>query len=396
MIRNLTGVALVVFLLIAAGCGDDKKEQQGAAQTKEVPPLPVEAVTAKKENVPIWLEYTGKTEASKRIEVRARVAGRLEKVFFKEGESVQEGQKLFEIEKTTYEAALEQAMAKLEGDLASLRLARADVARYVPLVEEGLAPRVTLEQNEARALELAAAIKADKAKIKDAELKLSYTNVVAPISGRISRVNVDVGNIVGYSEKTLLTTIVFDNPMYAYFNPSEEQFQLMRRYRSKETLDARVNVPSKLERILEREAYKGFVDFSDNRVDRMTSTITMRAAVENGKHDLLEGTFVYVNVFVTDQVPFLMIPPSVVMEDQLGSFVYLADTQGVAKRADISRGFEGREYLMVNKGLEDGDRVIVSGLAKIRPGTKLAAKDVTDTKGVIAVMKKKQMVPEKE
>ncbi len=396
MIRNLTGVALVVFLLIAAGCGDDKKEQQGAAQTKEIPPLPVEAVTVKKENVPIWLEYTGKTEASKRIEVRARVAGRLEKVFFKEGESVQEGQKLFEIEKTTYEAALEQAMAKLEGDLASLRLARADVARYVPLVEEGLAPRVTLEQNEARALELAAAIKADKAKIKDAELNLSYTDVVAPIAGRISRVNVDVGNIVGYSEKTLLTTIVFDNPMYAYFNPSEEQFQLMRRYRSKETLDARVNVPSKLERILEREAYKGFVDFSDNRVDRMTSTITMRAAVENGKHDLLEGTFVYVNVFVTDQVPFLMIPPSVVMEDQLGSFVYLADTQGVAKRADISRGFEGREYLMVNKGLEDGDRVIVSGLAKIRPGTKLAAEDVTDTKGVIAVMKKKQMVPEKE
>ncbi len=396
MIRKLIALLLGVAVVITAGCGEEKKEPQGSSQAQELPPLPVEAIVVKREKMPIWIEYTGKTEASKRIEVRARVAGRLEKVFFKEGESLEKGQKLFEIEKTTYEAGVEQAKAKLEGDLASLKLAKADVARYVPLVEEGLAPRVTLEQNEARALELEAVIKSDRAHLVEAELQLSYTDVVAPISGRIGKMHVDVGNIVGYSEKTLLTTIVYDNPMYAYFNPPEEQYLIMRQYRSKEKLDARVRVPSKIEKLLKRDQYKGFVDFSDNRVDRMTSTITMRAAVSNDKHDLMEGTFVYVNVFVTDEVPFLMVPPSVVQEDQLGSYVYLVDKQNMAKRADITRGFEGRDYLMVSKGIEDGARVIISGLAKLRPGLKVEPKDVTDTKGVFAVMEQKQMVPEKE
>ena len=395
MLRNFTLLPLLLVFLISIGCDNGKKEKN-ASQPNEMPPLPVETLVVNKEKIPVWIEYTGKTEASKRIEVRARVAGRLERVFFKEGESVKKGQKLFEIEKTIYEAAVEKAQAKLEGDMASLKLAKADVARYVPLVEEGLAPRVTLEQNEARAQELEAAIKADKAQLKEAKLNLSYTDVVAPISGRISKVNVDVGNIVGYAEKTLLTTIVFDDPMYAYFNPSEEQFQIMRQYRSKETLDARVNVPSNFEKLLDRGMYQGFVDFSDNRVDRMTSTITMRAAVTNNKHDLLEGTFVYVNVFITDQVPFLMIPPSVVQEDQLGSYVYLADDKDMAKRANIVRGYEGRQFLMVESGLENGDRVIISGLAKLRPGVKVMPKDVTDTKGVLAVMQQSQMVPDKE
>ncbi len=396
MIRNLVTVLLTAVVLVSFGCGNDKKDDQASGQSQEIPPLSVETVTVQSEKIPIWIEYTGKTEASRRIEVRARVAGRLDKVLFTEGQSVVKGQQLFEIEKTIYEAAVEQAKAKLEGDLASLKLAKSDVARYVPLVEEGLAPRVTLEQYEARAQELEAQIKGNRAQIIEAELQLSYTEVVAPISGRIGKMDVDVGNIVGYSEKTLLTTIVYDNPMYAYFNPPEEQYLMMRKYRSKEQLDARVRVPSKMEKRLERGQYKGFVDFSDNRVDRMTSTITMRAVVDNDKHDLLEGTFVYVNVFVTDQAPFLMVPPSVVQEDQLGSYVYLVDSQNIAKRADIMRGHEGRKFLMVDKGLQDGDRVIISGLAKIRPGKKVAPADVTNTKGVLAVMKQSEMVPERE
>ncbi len=396
MISKISSLLLSISLLFLVGCDNGKKEQSVPQQAKELPPLPVEVITVQKENIPIWLEYTGKTEASKRVEIRARVSGRLERVFFKDGEAVEEGQKLFEIEKSTYEAGVDQAKAKLEGDLASLKLAKADVGRYIPLVQEGLAPRVTLEQYEARVQELEAIIKADRSLLREAQLNLSYTDIVAPISGRISRVSVDVGNIVGYGEKTLLTSIIYDNPMYAYFNPSEEKFQIMHKYRSKDNLDARVRVPSKIERLLDRSLYKGFVDFSDNRVDRMTSTISMRAAVANDKHDLLEGTFVYVEVFVTDKVPFLMVPPSIVQEDQLGSFLYVADENNMAKRADITSGFEGREYLMITDGLKDGDRVIISGLAKLRPGAKLAPKDLTETKSVMALIKEKQMVPEKE
>lgn len=396
MITRFVYLLLGCVLIVVGGCSEEDKTKQSSAQAQKRPPLAVETVTVKNEKIPVWIEYTGKTEASKRVEVRARVSGRLEKVFFREGEYVEKGQKLFELEKTSYEADLEQAKAKLQGDLASLKLARADVARYVPLVKEGLAPRVTLEQNEARAKELEALIRSDKAKVKDAELNLSYTSVVAPIGGRVGKMDVDLGNIVGYTEKTLLTTIVFDNPMYAYFNPSEEQYQLMLQFRSKQVLDAQVRVPSTVQKILNRKPYTGVVDFRDNRVDRMTSTITMRAAVDNENHDLLEGTFVYVDVFITDERSFLMVPPSVVLEDQLGSFVYVVEGTEKIKRIDIERGYEGRDYLIVDSGLKDGDRVIISGFAKLRPESTIAPKDVTETKGVMAIMKAKEMTKKKE
>lgn len=392
-LRLVVLVLASLTVLFIQGCSEEKKNDQIPQQAKEIPPLPVEVITVNKESVPIWLEYTGKTEATKRIEVRARVAGRLENVLFTEGDLVEKDQKLFEIEKYSYEAALDQAKAKLERDQASLELAKADVKRYIPLVEKGLAPRATLEQYEARKNELIATIKADEATIREAELNLSYTEVTAPISGKISRLHVDVGNIVGYGEKTLLTTIVADDPMYAYFNPTEEEFQIMRQYRATENMEARVRVSGAKEKMIKRSLFKGHVDFGDNRVDRMTGTITMRAVVGNADHTLLEGTFVYVDVFVTDKGSFFMVPPSVVMEDQRGSFVYLADGNNRAVRADIKRGFEGRYFLIVPEGIEDGDRVIVSALPKLKPDIKVAPQDVTDSKGVMAVMKANDLIP---
>lgn len=381
--------ALIIILLFNLfGCRNEQQEQV----PKEAVPLAVEYLTIHNEPIPIWLEYTGKTEATKRVEVRARIAGALEKVLFTEGDQVTKGQKLFAIEQTAYQAALDQALARRELDRASLQLARADVARYQPLVAEDLAPRATLEQYQAKAAELRAKIKADEAAIREAKLNLSYTKITAPITGVISRSYVDAGNIVGYGEKTLLTTIVADDPMYAYFNPPEEQFQVMRRYKSRDVLDARVRVPA-TRSIIKRGPYKGHVDFGDNRVDRMSGTISMRAVVENPKHDLLEGTFVYVDVFVTDKIPFFMVPPRAILEDQQGSFVYTINEKNTAKRINVKRGFEGRLYVQIKEGLTDGDRLIISALARIKPGTRLAPRDVTADKGIMAAMKEQQMTP---
>ncbi len=381
------------FLLLfsVAACSSDTEEQQQPPPPP--PPLQVKTITLQSEQVPIWLEYTGKTEASKRIEVRARVPGILEQVLFADGDFVEKGQKLFVIEKTSYQARLDQARALLEQDRASLRLAETDVQRYRPLVEKDLAPRATLDQYMAKADELRAKLKSDQAAIREAELTLSYTDVLAPQSGRASRRNVDVGNIVGYGEQTLLTTIIFDDPMYAYFNPSEEEFQIMRQHKSVDIMPAKVRIPDNRGRIVKREEYSGKVDFGDNRVDRMTGTITMRAVVSNARHDLLEGTFVYVSVFITDQANFIMIPPGVVLEDQQGSFVYILDADSKAKRANITRGFENRFYLQVREGLKSGDTLIISGLQNLREGRAIAATDVTKSKGVLAVMKQQKMTP---
>ena len=390
---------LLLFIAVAAfvfnGCSEEKKET-AAPVVQEVPPLPVEVVTVAKENVPLWAEYTGKTEASKRVDISARVSGRLEQILFKEGDYVEKGETLFVIERDTYEAALAEAKARLAKDKASLVLAQKDVERYRPLVAEDLAPRVTLEQNEARVAELEAVIKGDQAKITETETKLSYTVVSAPISGKISRTLVDVGNIVGYGGQTVLTTMVADDLMYAYFNPSESQFQLMRQYKSQDQMMARVRISNKSEGLVDRKPLTGKVDFTDNRVDSMTGTITMRAEVANPDHTVLEGTFVYVELMITDQVSFLMIPPGAVQEDQLGSFVYVVAEDNTAKRVEISIGFENRHYLLVTKGLEGGEQVVISGLAKVRPKTKLSAADVTEKKGVIAVLAEQGLIPGKE
>ena len=394
MFFRRTMALVVAGCFLFSGCSEDKKKQQ--VERPAPPPIPVNVVTVAIENVPIWIEYTGKTEASQRVEVRARVAGKLEEILFNEGDQVEKGQKLFVIEKSSYEAAVVQARAKKEADEASLKLAIADVERYKPLVAEGLAPRVTLEQNEARVAELKAAIKSDQASVDDALLNLSYTDVVSPISGKISRKYIDVGNLVGFGEKTLLTTVIADDPMHAYFSPNEEQYQLVERYKSKDKLDARVTVPNSYKKLLDRGVFTGVVDFNDNQADPMTGTITMRATVANPNKQLFEGTFVYVEVFVTDKAEFLMVTPAVIQDDQRGSYVYVVDENNTAQRVNIKRGLETRHYAVVAEGLEGGERIITSGLAKIRPGSKVDPTDVTATESVMAVMQKNEMIPEKE
>ena len=395
MKRKICNLLLATLLALSLSACSDEKKQKAAAPPPEPPPLSVEYVVAKEEPIPIWLEYTGKTAASKRIQVRARVAGILEKVLFKEGALVEKGQKLFEIEKNAFQEALVQAKAKKKRDQATLDLAIADVNRYKPLVAEGLAPRATLEQYQARMNEYIAVVEADDAGIRDAELNLSYTDVIAPISGRISHLHVDVGNIVGFGEKTLPTTMVSDDPMYAYFSPTEEDFQIMRKYGSKDALHALVRIPSKSE-YLKRKPFKGEINFRDNKVDAMTGTITMRATVDNTEHYLLEGTFVYVEVFVSDEYPFMVVPPQVVLEDQQGSFLYVVDQSSKTKRVAVQRGYENRYYLQIVEGLNDGDKIIISSIPKLRPKMKVEGKDVTAEKGVLTAMKKEQIIREQE
>ena len=198
--KILLGSAVLLFL---AGCGEEKKQ----VVQKAAPALPVEVVKIKHRNIPIWMPYTGKTQASSSQEVRARVQGILEEIYYKDGENVKKGQKLFKIEQTDYIANLNTAKAKKRRDLATLKLAKADVNRYEPLVKEGLAPRVTLEQYQAQVSTVEADIASDNATIRQAELELSYTIIKAPIDGQASRRLVDIGNLVGKGESTVLTTI---------------------------------------------------------------------------------------------------------------------------------------------------------------------------------------------
>lgn len=383
-------IVLSVSLLLLSGCGKEKK----AEAPKVPPPLVVETVTVQKKKFPIWAQYTGMTKAVSDQEIRARVSGRLEKRFFEDGSHVDKGDKLFLIEQSQYQNNLDVAKSRREKDEAALALAKADVRRYKPLVKEGLAPRSTLEQYEAKRDALIAAIAADEAAIQNAERELSYTLITAPISGQIGARYVDVGNLVGYGESTLLATIVQTDKIYTYFSPSEKDAQKIFKYRSREKLPAFIEVRGKGNEIFERKRLDGFVDFSNNTVDPLTSTVSMRATIENKDQTVYPGTFVYINVFVTDRFDFVMVPPQAIQEDQLGKFVYTVDANSTARRTGVKTNLSSRYYTSIGKGLSSGDRVVISGLVKIQDGRLLAPKDVTKTKGIDAVAKKHHLIPE--
>jgi len=378
---------LIPLILTFYGCNDSKEK----TATVEEKIFDVNIITLQKKPVPLWVRYTGRTKASNKQEVVSRVSGILEERYFKDGEFVKKGQKLFKIQQDEYIAALNAAKAVLQEDQAALQLAQANVNRYAPLVKDGLAPRATLESYQAQRAKLKASILGDKAKIKEAELNLSYTIIKAPTCGKVSARRVDVGNLVNANSSEVLTTIVKTNPIYAYFSPSQNDVMMFNKIATsmKPYAFVELNTPFGAKR------FNGFVDFSDNVVDPLTSTITMRATIKNPKNELLPGSFVYVNIFVTDKIPFIMIPPYVIMQDQLGKYIYIVDKNNKVKRVDITTGYRTKYYASVKSGLKDGDRVIISSLLKIRPGNSVKAIDMTEKEGVDAILKKYNLIPEK-
>jgi RND family efflux transporter MFP subunit len=387
MKTKIINTILLSSLLLFNACSDEKPKQV----KKEMPALSVNTITVNKEPIPIWKQFTGTTKASSDQEVRARVSGVLKRIYFKDGATVVKGQKLFMIEQDQYIASRDAAKAKKAQDEASLKLANADVARYKPLVKEGLAPRATLEQYQAQQAGLKAVIAGDVAKLKQAQLELSYTMVRSPISGKVSARRVDIGNLVGQGESTLLTTIMSVDPIYAYFSPSQNDVRLFEKYKNKERPDAFIEINGAKEPL----RLNGHIDFSNNVVDSLTSTISMRATISNPDASVLPGTFVYVNVFINDKYSFLMIPPEVILSDQLGDYIYIVDEESKAKRVDIKTGYSSKYYVSVDEGLKGGDKVIVSALIKVKEKRKVKAVDVTSTQGIKAILKKNDLSPKK-
>ena len=383
--KKILVFVLITSTLLLTACNDEKQIKT----VKELPPVKVNTITVKKEPIAIWKEYTGTTKAVSEQDVRARVSGILEEVYFQDGATVTKGQKLFKIEQTEYRAELEEAKANREKNRASLVRARADVKRYEPLVKEGLAPRATLEQYAAQYARFKAAISADDAKIRKAQLKLSYTVVRAPVDGRVSARRVDVGNLVGEDESTILTTIMSIDPIYAYFSISQKDLTVFQEYSKSEKPYAFIELRGRRNTL----RLDGFIDFKNNKVDIGTSTVTLRATIDNKEGKVMPGAFVYVNVFVNDELSFRMIPPEVIFADQLGKFVYILGENNKAKRVDIKTGYETKYYISVDDGLKDGDKVIVSAFAKLHKGLKVDATDMTETLGVQAIIKKNNLIP---
>ncbi len=366
--RLLTLAVLSVSAASLIGCGQaPKPHQQSAPEVTLSNPV--------NENVTTYLEYTGTTTAVESVEVRARVAGVLEAMHFEPRVKVKAGDLLFEIDPRPYQAAVEQAKAAWEAQKAELRIREIELEKYSHLQSKQVVAELKLDDTKAARDKAKAEVERAKANLKAAELDFEYCRVRSPIGGRVSRNLVDVGNLVGATEKTLLATIVNDDNIYVYFNLSEWDFlKLVRKGHERAVDPSRPDQQTLVYmRLADEKGYPrtGHLDYTDTRVDPSTGTIQVRAVFPNPDGVLYPGMFARVRLPLESRES-MVVPASAVLTDQGGKYVLLCDAKNVVnfKRVQTGRLVRG-DMRVIEDGLTQEDRVIVNGLQRARPGAKV-------------------------
>jgi membrane fusion protein (multidrug efflux system) len=347
------------------------------AQQNQPTTIPVGTVKAERKAFGKNFEFVGRVEAIERVDIRARVTGYLEAVLFREGDSVKEGSPLYRIEKGQFEAAVKQAQGALERSEAEQKLAVVQLQRAEELVARNAGTVVARDQALAAEETAKGNILSNEANLQNAQLNLSYTDITAPISGKISKTNVTKGNVVG-PDSGVLTTIVSQDPMYVTFPVSQREF--LRAQKAGRDIDIDVSVFEVKLRFADGTLYNqtGRINFVDVTVNRATDTIMARATVPNPKGVLVDGQFVRVSVEIGTPEEKVMIPQAALLADQEGVYVFVVqDGKAVVRRVKPSA--EVGADVVIDEGLSGGEQVVVQGLQALSPGMSVRATPLTDT-----------------
>jgi RND family efflux transporter MFP subunit len=372
--RSIRHIALVLSALAAvAGAGCERQQQQKQAS----PPPPAVTVAApQKRTVVDKDEYVGRFVAVDSVEIRARVSGYLEKVHFRDGQLVKKGDLLFTVDRRPFLNTVEQARASVNQAKANLAYTEADLARAQGLVGGSVISQQTYEQRTQAKRVAEANVAAQEAAQRQAELDLEFTELRAPVTGRIGDRRVSPGNLVTggtTGTTTLLATIQTIDPIRFEFTMDETSYLRYQRL-AKGGLDEAelgVKVPAKL-RLIDEESFghEGFIDFVDNAIDRSSGTIRGRAQFANPNSLFTPGMFARLQVDAGPPREALLVPDAAIGTEQVRKFVYVVDGENVAKPKYVTPG-QLVENLRVVGGLDPGDRVIVNGLMRVRPGAKV-------------------------
>ncbi|WP_299519212.1 efflux RND transporter periplasmic adaptor subunit [Winogradskyella sp.] len=364
------GLILVAILVIAM----TKNEEKTEATETIVQAMPVEVAFPVFEKITEWDEYTGRFEASNRVEVKARVSGYIESVSFKDGQSVNKGDVLFTIDQRPFKIALSQARAGYGQALAQLTIAQDNFDRVKSLRESGA---VSVEEYDSRKQALAgakASLQLAQASVDNAKLNLEFTKVKAPISGRVSRDMVNEGNLIdgGSSSSTLLTTIVATSPIHFYFKGSESDYlKYSRLAQSGERASSRSTANPVMLKLQDEDDYthKAVMDFVDNEIDRSTGTIEGRATLDN-KDGLIEpGMFGKARLLGSAEHEAIMIPEEIIGTNQSVRFVYVLRDDNTVTTKNVELGpLHTNGLRIIRKGLNPEDKLITNNIQKIRPG----------------------------
>jgi RND family efflux transporter MFP subunit len=355
------------------------------ANTFVAPPPPkVTVAQPLTEEVIDSLEFTGTTVASARVEVRARVSGVLQSMHFEPGADVNEGDLLFIIDPKEYEADLQAAEAELAAAEAQLERAETEYVRSEKLFKKKAGTEMDVVKWRGERAVASAAIQRAQAKIDRARLNLGYTQVIAPISGRVGRHKVDIGNLVGEGEATVLTDITNYDPMYAYFNLNElDLLRVMAMYRERvkekgldpeKQPDAQADIKVFLG-LADEEDYphQGILDFGESGVDPNTGTMQLRGIFENSQKSLvlLPGLFARVRLPIAKRQNIPLVSERAIGADQSGQYLLTVNSEDMVEKRNVRLGQLIDGMRVIEEGLMDSDWVVVNGMQRARPGAKV-------------------------
>lgn len=385
--RALWGTGLSI-LLSAAGAGaiflgaPHLKADAATDAAAEAPAVPVSVDKAQSRSIATWEEFSGRLEAIERVEVRPRVGGAIQKAHFREGALVKKGDLLVTIDPEPYEAAVERARALVSAEEARLALAKAELERGRQLVSSRTIAQSGLDQRSSAFDEAQASLRSAKAALRTSELDLQYTQVRAPITGRVGRLEVTAGNLVAASSASpVLTTLVSVDPIYASFSANEEVVTKALAKLSASGGDNEIErIPVQIGTAADNGTpISGHIQLINNEVDATTGTIRVRAAIDNPNGRLIAGQFVRIRFGDPDPAERLVVSDRAIASDQDKKFVFVvgAGNKVEYRQVKLGRNYDGLR--IIESGLKSGENIVVNGLQRIRPGVVVDPQPVSET-----------------
>ena len=359
-------LALGATTVLAAGAAlfistrDGTNHAAAAAPPPFAMPVPVTDVV--KKTLPIFLEYSARTESIRNVGLQAKISGYVQEQPVGDGADVEKGALLYKIDPRDYHAALDQTKAQFQRDSAALDYANALAQRGVELAKSGALAKDMIEQRVSAAKQAEATLAADEAAVRQAENNLAYTEIRAPFAGRFGRNKAAVGTLIT-ANSAALNTIVQLDPIYVTFAPSESDLAEIQKSRSGGQLEAEVLLPGET-----AARHRGTLTFIDNAVDSSTGTIAARATIDNKDFSLLPGQYVRVRLRVKDQPDALLVPQVAVGSSQMGKYLYVVGDGNKVERRPVTLGPVEAEHVSVLTGIGMNDKVITGNLQKIGPG----------------------------
>jgi membrane fusion protein, multidrug efflux system len=364
----LAGAAAATLVAFYSVEGKPSVEKMPAAGARPESALSVPVKTVVKKTVPTFLDYVGTTEAIRSVTLQAKVTGYLSRQAASDGADVKQGDLLYVLDRRDYQAALDQAKAQGERDSAALDYARSSQGRNATLNKQGWVSHDTYDQVTSSMHQAEAAVAIDRALLQTAENNLDYTEIRAPFDGRLGRSQVHEGALVTVAGTSFNTVVQLD-PIYATFNPSETDLDRISKAAAGGAVDAEILLSRDT-----RARLHGKLSFLDNSVDRATGTITARVTLDNPQRTVLPGQYVRVRLHVGDIDDALLVPQAAVGSSQIGKFVYVVGPDNKAEQRYVSLGPTDGDLIVVTKGVNAADRVIVGNLQRLGPGTLVEAK----------------------